>query len=108
MIADAAHGLLERHLVKLVAPDADASEAVSGKAFDRLAQRPLLHQGHLIDGEQSFVEHEGFRSQYVARPPERSNTAPVVKLHSGPAIHATIAAISSICRKRPMGMRLRQ
>lgn len=40
----------------------------------------------------------------MARPPDKSNVAPVVKLHSGLATHATIAAISSILRKRPIGI----
>src|ERR1022692_436437 len=43
-------------------------------------------------------------AQYVARPPDRSNVAPVVKLHSGLAIHATIAAISGMVRNRPIGI----
>src|SRR5437660_1355031 len=43
-------------------------------------------------------------AQYVARPPERSNTAPVVNEHSAVHNHATIAAISSVMPKRPMGI----
>src|SRR5208337_1645693 len=42
--------------------------------------------------------------QYVARPPEMSNTAPVEKLHSSLASHRTSEATSSISPKRPMGI----
>ena len=42
--------------------------------------------------------------QYVARPPEMSNTAPVVKEHSAEAQNATSAAISSTSTKRPRGI----
>jgi hypothetical protein len=44
------------------------------------------------------------RSQYVARPPDRSNTAPVLNEHSGELSQATIAAISSAVPNRPMGI----
>ncbi len=44
------------------------------------------------------------RTQYVARPPERSNTAPVLKAHSSEASQHTIAAASSTSRKRPIGI----
>src|SRR5512137_1715562 len=43
-------------------------------------------------------------SQYVARPPERSNTAPVENEHSSLASQQTIAAISSTPPKRPSGI----
>ena len=42
--------------------------------------------------------------QYVARPPEMSNTAPVVNEHSFDAQNATSAAISSTSTKRPRGI----
>src|SRR6476661_5363678 len=44
------------------------------------------------------------QTQYVARPPERSKTPPVVKEHSAVHNQATIAAISSVRPKRPMGI----
>src|SRR5262245_46995611 len=43
--------------------------------------------------------------QYVARPPERSNAAPVEKEHSSEASHVIIAAASSGCPGRPIGTR---
>jgi hypothetical protein len=42
--------------------------------------------------------------QYVARPPLKSNTAPVVNEFSSEANHATIDANSSTNRKRPRGI----
>jgi predicted transcriptional regulator len=42
--------------------------------------------------------------QYVARPPEMSNTAPVVKAQSCEAQKATRSAISSTLTKRPRGI----
>ena len=42
--------------------------------------------------------------QYVARPPERSWTAPVVNEHSSDASQATSAATSSGVPTRPMGI----
>jgi hypothetical protein len=42
--------------------------------------------------------------QYVARPPEISNTAPVEKLHSSLASHRINEATSSMSPKRPMGI----
>src|SRR5690242_20502200 len=42
--------------------------------------------------------------QYVARPPEQSNTAPVVKEHSSLASQVIRAAISSTVPKRPIGI----
>ena len=42
--------------------------------------------------------------QYVARPPLRSNTAPVVNEFSSDTIHATIAAASPTARNRPRGI----
>src|SRR5262249_19249328 len=42
--------------------------------------------------------------QYVARPPERSNTAPVLNEHSSLASQATSAAISCGSPKRPIGI----
>src|SRR5262249_4419181 len=42
--------------------------------------------------------------QYVARPPEMSNTAPVVNEHSAEAQNAASAAISSTSTKRPRGI----
>ena len=42
--------------------------------------------------------------QYVARPPETSNTAPVVNEHSSLASQVMIAAISSTVPKRSMGI----
>ena len=44
------------------------------------------------------------RGQYVARPPDRSNTAPVVNEFSSEASHATIDAISFTSTKRPRGI----
>ena len=43
-------------------------------------------------------------AQYVARPPEISNTPPVVKEQSSEANQATMAATSCTCKKRPMGI----
>lgn len=42
--------------------------------------------------------------QYVARPPERSNTPPVVKEFSSVANHAIIAAASDSSNIRPRGI----
>ena len=51
------------------------------------------------------IDHAGRGgSQYVARPPLRSNTAPVVNEFSSETIHATIAAASSTARNRPRGI----
>src|SRR5207253_850075 len=43
-------------------------------------------------------------TQYTARPPDRSKTAPVENEHSSVQSHATRAAISSTWPKRPMGI----
>ena len=40
----------------------------------------------------------------MARPPDRSNTAPVLNEHSAEASHATIAAASLTSRKRAIGI----
>jgi hypothetical protein len=45
-------------------------------------------------------------AQYVARPPLKSKTAPVVYEFSADTSHATIAAISSTSTKRPRGILL--
>src|SRR5919108_2197661 len=42
--------------------------------------------------------------QYVARPPERSYTAPVVKVHSSDASQATSVATSAGVPTRPIGI----
>ena len=42
--------------------------------------------------------------QYVARPPDRSNTEAVLNEHSSDASQATIAAASPTSRKRPIGI----
>ena len=42
--------------------------------------------------------------QYVARPPEMSNTAPVLKAQSSEASQTTSDAASATCRKRPIGI----
>jgi len=47
-------------------------------------------------------DHAG--GQYVARPPEMSNTAPVVNEHSSDESHATSAATSSTVPGRPSGI----
>ena len=44
------------------------------------------------------------RAQYVARPPDRSNTAPVENEQSSLASQHTSAAISSTSPKRPIGI----
>ena len=44
------------------------------------------------------------RRQYVARPPDRSNTAPVLNEQSSLASQAIIAAISSGMTKRAIGI----
>src|SRR5882757_4560492 len=54
-----------------------------------------------------FMNHrrdQCLRPQYVARPPEISNTAPVENAQSSEASHATIAASSSTRTKRPFGI----
>ncbi len=56
--------------------------------------RDVLHSLHSMTG----------RIQYVARPPEISNTAPVVNAHSCEAQNATRSAISSTLTKRPRGI----
>ena len=43
-------------------------------------------------------------NQYVARPPDRSKTAPVLNEHSSDASHAASAAASSVRPNRPMGI----
>jgi len=45
-----------------------------------------------------------YEHQYVARPPEISNTAPVEKEHSADTRNATSAAISPTSTKRPRGI----
>ena len=52
-----------------------------------------------------FIELQS--NQYVARPPERSNTEAVVKLLSELESQATMAAASSTSRNLPLGMRTR-
>ena len=47
---------------------------------------------------------EASARQYVARPPDRSNTAPVENEHSSLASQQTSAAISSTVPKRPIGI----
>ena len=42
--------------------------------------------------------------QYVARPPDRSNTAPVVKEFSGDTAQTIILAASATSRNRPRGI----
>ena len=53
-------------------------------------------------------EHAGcgflFDPQYVARPPDRSNTAPVVKEFSADTIQAIMLAASSTSRNRARGI----
>jgi hypothetical protein len=44
-------------------------------------------------------------NQYGERPPDKSNTAPVEKLHCVPHNQDTNAATSSVSMKRPSGMR---
>src|SRR6185312_5093586 len=56
---------------------------------------------HLFDGG---VAHRACPPQYVARPPEISNTAPVEKEQSSLASHEMRAAISSGATKRFMGI----
>ena len=46
------------------------------------------------------------RPQYVARPPDKSNTAPVLNEHSCDASQAIIAAASPTSRKRAIGILL--
>src|SRR5450756_235409 len=63
----------------------------------------------LADGFTLAYIHErsreqGWCLQYVARPPEMSNTAPVENAQSSDASHATIAASSSTRTKRPFGI----
>jgi hypothetical protein len=50
------------------------------------------------------TERPADHGQYVARPPDTSNTAPVVNEFSSETSHATIAAISSTSTKRPRGI----
>src|SRR6266571_3058932 len=52
------------------------------------------------------TKHGGEWIQYVARPPDRSNTAPVLNEHSSEQSHAIIAAASPTSRKRAIGILL--
>lgn len=49
-------------------------------------------------------QSQTWTTQYVARPPETSNTAPVEKEHSSEASQATNAATSSARPTRPIGI----
>jgi hypothetical protein len=50
--------------------------------------------------ERGKVCHAKVRVQYVALAPVKSNVTPVVKLHSGPAIQATVEPTSSMTEAR--------
>jgi hypothetical protein len=58
---------------------------------------PSFHGGPFIKNSFAFP-------QYVARPPEISNTAPVENEQSSDASHAIIAASSSTVTKRFIGI----
>ncbi len=61
----------------------------------------LLEYPQVLAGNEIWI---GLIHQYVALPPEISNTAPVEKEHSSDASHATSAAISSTLPKRFIGI----
>ena len=75
-----------------------------------------IFRGRIVEGEQQHrAAHQRDagqpvavrllgRAQYVARPPEMSNTAPVVKELSADAHQAASAAISSTLTKRARGI----
>src|SRR5438094_10287378 len=88
-VADADH----RPAVELVLRHAAVLDpAPVDEAVDVLAAEPLRAAALLLG------------HQYVARPPEMSNTAPVENEHSSEASQQTSAAISSTLTKRPMGI----
>src|SRR5262249_20677249 len=69
---------------------------------------PLTGFRNPSGGDRNKAPGGGFAQpggQYVARPPERSKTAPVLKEHSREHSQATRAAASSFCPKRPIGIR---
>jgi hypothetical protein len=63
-------------------------------------------RGYKKQGEaaRALLASSGMCSQYVARPPEISNTAPVVNEHSRLASQQTSAATSSTSPKRSIGI----
>src|SRR5664279_900101 len=59
----------------------------------------------VLFAERTFEAPRSMESiQYVARPPERSNTAPVVNEHSSLASQQTSEVASSIVPNRPTGI----
>src|SRR5258708_2875550 len=62
-------------------------------SFETRSFGPLLRMRTLLS-----------HNQYVARPPERSNVAPVAKVQRSDASHATISATSSTSPKRFIGI----
>ena len=85
----------------------ETGKARAGAAHERdrpqsspsLAERLGGDSGRRYQGEVARAFH-----QYVARPPEMSNTAPVVNEHSAEAQNAASAANSSTSTKRARGI----
>ena len=97
---------------RLVAPDG-AAVAISARAYDVLVYL-VTHRDRVVERNellkavwpQSVVEDNNLDQapQYVARPPDKSNTAPVENEHSSDASQQTSDAISSTVPKRPIGI----
>src|SRR5262249_25237583 len=91
------HHLERVHVaVEIFGRGVETGEARDGARHQRDAGKPLALLVRF--GQASGV------SQYVARPPEMSNTAPVVNEQSAEAQKAASAAISSTSTNRPRGI----
>ena len=55
-------------------------------------------------GPDLFLSQLGNRTQYVARPPDRSKQKPVLKLFSGETMNSAIAANSAVAPHRFIGI----
>ena len=102
------HGCVGGKIGKGVHPRVQRLDPLQQRAhqFNR-RQLLLADQTGEFDGRREgerFAVHGGFPAQYVARPPETSNTAPVEKLHSSLASQQTSDVISSMPPNRPMGI----
>src|SRR6218665_1376677 len=72
-------------------------------AAQAVPQRPALWRASRLFQPEGTPSRMAL-AQYVARPPDASNTPAVVKEHSSLASHAITAAISSTVPKRPIGI----
>jgi len=91
--------LMQPSLVRILSPERIARLIMLGWTLD-----PNFGQYVRIFPAELPVKDIAERAQYVARPPEMSNTAPVENEHSSDASQHTSAATSSTCPSRPIGI----